>query len=171
VHEIGCDPVSGVDIAESCWEQSWVKDFLRQGHQHIVIQDCSHTALPFDDDTYDFAFCTETIEHLSNPFFMVSEVKRVLKHNGIFVLAFPMPEDNLGYDGGEHAHIYPGFLLQEPFELFMKQLYFKIRHHRKNGSSAWYTFQSYKQRGVVSAFDMGHSNYTEAELFKCLEDF
>ena len=82
-----------------------------------------------------------------------------------------MPEDNLGYGGGEHAHIYPGFLRRDSFERFMKQLYFKQVARVENGSSAWYVFRNYKGDGVVDAFSIVSGNYTEEELFSCLDSF
>lgn len=133
------------------------------------LLDCSHQPLPIDDDSVDFAFCTETIEHLSDPFFMVAHVKRVLKHGAYFTLSFPMPEDNLGYGGGQHAHIYPGFLQRASFEMFMRQMFFTQVARTENGSSAWYVFRNYKGEGVIDAFEIVSGNYDEATLFACLD--
>lgn len=138
---------------------------------NIHLCDVSHDRFVHEHDLYDAAFCTETIEHLSNPYHMVSNVKRGLKHGGYFVLAFPMPEDNLGYGGGKHAHVYPGFLLREPFEHFMRQMFFKQVHRHANGSSAWYIFKNYKGPGVVDVFSMTSQNYDDARIFECLEAY
>lgn len=137
----------------------------------VMPTDVCHDRFISDHDIYDAAFCTETIEHLSNPYFMVSNVKRGLKHGGYFVLSYPMPEDNLGYGGGKHAHVYPGFLLREPFEHFMRQMYFKQVHRHANGSSAWYVFKNYKGPGVTDVFSMTSANYDDERMFDCLRDF
>lgn len=135
--------------------------------------DVSHYQVPIfhNDDQYDAVFCTETIEHLSNPYFMCAQVKRALKPGGVFVLAFPRPEDNLGYGGGKHAHVYPGFLLRDSFELFMRQLFFKQVHRHENGSSAWYVFANYKGYGIVDVFSMTTGNYDDATLFEHLDAY
>lgn len=133
--------------------------------------DSSHDPIPAPDDHFDHAFCTETIEHLSNPYFMCCEIKRVLKHGGTFTLAFPDCLDNLGYSGGEHAHIMPGWLTEENFEIFVRQLYFKVVHKYQNGSSLWWVLKNYKREGVVDVFRMTSGNYTEGDLFGCLEEW
>lgn len=155
----------GVDIALAC------KPVANDFGFYLKILDVSHQPLPHSDDSIDLAFCTETIEHLSNPYHMVCEVKRVLKHEGLFTLAFPMPEDNLGYGGGQHAHVYPGFLMKDSFERFMMQMYFKQVAYRPNGSSAWYVFKNYKGPGIVDVFEVISGNYTEQQLYGCLTDF
>lgn len=165
-----CRLAYGVDIAEACSDSPVVKR-LDPHKKCLWILDVSHTVLPIQDNAVDIAFCTETIEHLSNPFYMFAEVKRVLKHGSLFVLSFPRPEDNLGYGGGEHAHIYPGFLRKEYFAHFCKQMYFKELFRLENGSSGWYILKNFKAEGVTDVFEMASGNYSEERLFKCMEDF
>ncbi len=161
-----------IDICEKCLLEERIQNLLPCANINVLIQDCSHVGYPLiQDSSVDFAFCTETIEHLSNPYFMVANVKRILKHGGWFVLAFPMPEDNLGYDGGEHAHVYPGFLLKESFDRFMLQLYFKQRHRHANGSSAWYIFQNYKGEGMCDTFKVISGSNTEEHFFGAMGNF
>lgn len=45
--------------------------------------------LPFKNNFFDFVFCGELIEHLYDPDFLLSEVKRVLKQGGLFVITTP----------------------------------------------------------------------------------
>ena len=133
--------------------------------------DISHSLARWEEDSLDAVFCTETIEHLSNPYFMCAQVKRALRLGGAFVLAFPQPARNLGYGGGLHAHVMPGFLLKDSFELFMRQLFFKKIHHHENGSSDWYVFANYKGPGVVDVFSMTTGNYDDATLFDPLDAY
>ena len=42
-----------------------------------------------EDSTYDSIVCFEVLEHVQNPFKAVSEVKRVIKKDGIFILSVP----------------------------------------------------------------------------------
>src|SRR3989304_9182858 len=45
--------------------------------------------LPYANETFDFVMCVEVIEHLRNPWLIVSECKRVLKRNGTLVITTP----------------------------------------------------------------------------------
>ncbi|MDX1414532.1 MAG: methyltransferase domain-containing protein [Candidatus Promineifilaceae bacterium] len=46
--------------------------------------------IPFPDNTFDAAVCIQTLEHVNNPFRVISEIGRVLKPGGRFYLAAPM---------------------------------------------------------------------------------
>lgn len=164
---MGCKAVAGIEIAAAAMEH--VRENDPEGKIEIHQLDVSHDLLPFPDDSFDIVACTETIEHLDSPYHMVSEVKRVLTHDGIFLLAFPMPEDNLGYSGGQHAHVYPGFLTQSSFERFMMQLYFRAPSRIPNGSSAWYAYRNYKGEGIVDVFEMIAGNYEEDDLYSVVK--
>lgn len=159
----------GIDIAPQCRKvEMRVPDGCSFESRFL---DVCHEPLPLPDNSVDYAFCTETIEHLANPYHMVAEVKRVLKHNGVFTLAFPMPENNLGYGGGQHAHVYPGFLTRKSFETFMRQMFFAQLGRFTNGASAWYSFANYKGEGIVDVFEVVSGNYDEQELYGLLDDF
>lgn len=46
--------------------------------------------LPVEDSTFDVVLCCEVIEHLElDPMFMMSEINRVLKPNGLLILTTP----------------------------------------------------------------------------------
>jgi SAM-dependent methyltransferase len=60
------------------------------GGPDILTHDISR-GLPFDDASFDFAFCIEVLEHLPNPFGALSEIHRVLKPGGVVVLSVPNP--------------------------------------------------------------------------------
>lgn len=168
--EQGAARVGGVDIADACMTEHGLGPQLIAEHPsttelRLDILDVSHDELGWVDDVFDVAACTETIEHVANPYYMMAEIKRVLKHGGKLVIAFPQPESNLGYGNGKHAHIYPGFLQRDSFELFMKQLYFRMDHRETNGDSVWYVFTNYKGPGMVNVFGMTSGNYDGAKLF------
>ena len=173
--------VCGIDAAQMSLEGTHNRVKAAQVNPHDALcttpllyhMDVSHQFVPWQDSSFDFAFCTETIEHVANPFYMVSNIKRVLKHNGVFVLAFPQPdhENCLGYNSGQHAQVYPGFLRRASFERFMMQLYFKMDFFMQNGASSWYVYRNYKGPGMVDVFKMISGNYTEQQLYGMLEDF
>lgn len=43
-------------------------------------------SLPFKDEEFEYILCTEVLEHLKNPSKAVSEMKRVLKNDGVLIL-------------------------------------------------------------------------------------
>jgi SAM-dependent methyltransferase len=46
--------------------------------------------LPFDNATYDFVFASHVLEHIRNDKQAISEIRRILKPNGIAVLPVPL---------------------------------------------------------------------------------
>lgn len=159
-----CARVSGVDIARAAYD-------AQETTLNLHVLDVSHDPLPLPDDDIHVVSCTETIEHVANPFHMFAEIKRVLVHGGHFLIAFPRPEDNLGYDCGMHAHVYPGFLERASFERFCRQCYFKVLQREENGATAWYLLKNYKGEGVTDVFKVVSGNNTEEGLYGCLTDF
>jgi len=55
---------------------------------NFVIFDATQK-YPFNDNTFDFIFCSSLIEHVENPVKMMREIKRVLKNNGYLYISFP----------------------------------------------------------------------------------
>jgi len=45
--------------------------------------------IPFENNFFDFVFCTETIEHLKKPDYCLKEIKRVLVDNGRIIITMP----------------------------------------------------------------------------------
>lgn len=48
------------------------------------------TKLPFEDGKYDFVFASHVLEHIKNDNIALSEIRRVLKPNGIAILPVPI---------------------------------------------------------------------------------
>ena len=54
------------------------------------IHDISLNGLGFaQSERYDFVICSHVLEHVANPFWLISEVYRVLKRGGVFYVAVP----------------------------------------------------------------------------------
>lgn len=45
--------------------------------------------LPFSENSFDVAICTDSFHHYPNPSTVLSEISRVLEHKGKFILADP----------------------------------------------------------------------------------
>ena len=48
-----------------------------------------NNGLPFGDNLYDLIWCSEVIEHLKQPAYVLSEMRRVLKPGGSLILTTP----------------------------------------------------------------------------------
>ena len=49
----------------------------------------ANQTLPYQDESFDFVWCSEVIEHLENPIFSLSELLRVTRQGGRIVLTTP----------------------------------------------------------------------------------
>lgn len=89
------------------------------------------------NEFFDIVLCFETIEHLTNPYSCLLEIKKILKINqGIIYLSIPEEHTT-------HNTIYPGlFYPKNNFETFLQQMAFEIidyRLHTKCFSQHVYT--------------------------------
>ena len=48
-----------------------------------------NNGLPYENKSFDLVWCSEVLEHLRDPQFIVSEIRRVLKENGMLILTTP----------------------------------------------------------------------------------
>lgn len=80
---LGVDEIWGVDIAEEA---------IKSAKQSGVLGSCvniDEEPLPFADNFFDGVFCGHIIEHVFDPDHLLDEIHRVLKPEGICVLATP----------------------------------------------------------------------------------
>lgn len=57
---------------------------------HVLIHDISG-GLPFPDESFDYAFIIEVLEHVPNPYDTLGAIRRVLRPNGVLILSVPNP--------------------------------------------------------------------------------
>ena len=81
--------------------------------------DASTRGLPFSDGEFDHVVSLETFEHLMNPYFVLQEVRRVLKPGGRFVCSIPNPLTG-------HPYLYPGLFEYWNYRRFLEQSGFSI---------------------------------------------
>jgi SAM-dependent methyltransferase len=58
------------------------------GADHIMDL-CVDNSEIVNNETFDIIICTEVLEHVNNPFFVVNELKRMLKTEGIVAISTP----------------------------------------------------------------------------------
>ena len=79
---------------EPCFRELFSKRFGRYESADLNMPDVDHNVdllqLPFPDATYDFVFASHVLEHIREDEKAISELRRVLKPNGIAVLPVPV---------------------------------------------------------------------------------
>lgn len=78
---------------------------------------------------FDVVMCFETLEHLTNPYVCLLEIKKMLKPNGFLLISIP-------HEATTHNTIYPGLMYPvENFVTFLKQMAFEVVHMRYHNKS------------------------------------
>lgn len=102
------------------------KNYYGYDGAEIINPPFNYTQIDLDNfktdkfNFFDAALCFETIEHLTNPYACLCEIKKILKPDGILYLSIP-------HEQTTHNTIYPGLLYpKDNFIIFLKQLAFEI---------------------------------------------
>jgi SAM-dependent methyltransferase len=98
---------------EKCFRQMFSGRFARYETADLFMDGVDHKvdirSLPFADATYDVVFCSHVLEHIREDMTAVSEIRRVLRPNGIAVLPVPIVcEKTVEYPGAnpyEAGHV------------------------------------------------------------------
>jgi len=82
-----------------CRDGYWSEKFKKRGFETVSIDiessypTClisdANKKFPFMENSFDLIWCSEVIEHLDDPFFSVSEMRRTLRHGGRLILTTP----------------------------------------------------------------------------------
>ncbi|MBI3599652.1 MAG: class I SAM-dependent methyltransferase [Nitrospinae bacterium] len=121
VLDIGCGEGTLVRMLAERGYESYGVDASLSGIEHakkkniperIFLSDIETEGVPFPDYLFDCVCCFETIEHLTNPYRAMSEIKRVLKPSGKLLVSIPNPM--IG-----HPLIYPGLFTKRYFKEFL----------------------------------------------------
>ena len=93
--DIGCGEGTFLDLAQkNGWEISGteVSEYAARYASDLLKVDIFNGDLPaagFEENTFDVVTMWHVLEHVENPMGYLSEIKRVLKPEGLFVLAVP----------------------------------------------------------------------------------
>ena len=55
----------------------------------LSLGNLENTSFPFDDNTFDYVFTKSVIEHVKNWEHFLSEIRRILKPNGVIIVMTP----------------------------------------------------------------------------------
>lgn len=79
---------------ESFFREFFSTRFGKYETADLQMNDVDHQVdvqeLPFEDQTYDFVFASHVLEHIPDDRKAISEIRRILKPNGIAVLPVPL---------------------------------------------------------------------------------
>jgi len=92
---LGCN-VIGIDLQNEFYPVAKTYADLRIGNA---------MAIDLPDDSIDLIYSYHALEHISDPFKALSEMSRVLKHNGGFWIGTPNRERIIGYIGAKEGSI------------------------------------------------------------------
>lgn len=76
-------PVIGVDVSKKMLEYAYKKGRISK----MLVEDCEHTSLK--NNSISILILAEALEHMNNPKIVLSEIYRVLKKKGIFIVSVP----------------------------------------------------------------------------------
>lgn len=78
--------LTGIDASEHALESALAKGF----DQVLLCDDFSRLPLNVEDRSFDFVLNKDVMEHLLDPDFLLSEIERVLRPKGLFLLHIPV---------------------------------------------------------------------------------
>ena len=96
-HAKGFEPtVVGADI--SAYQVSYMAERMRrEGIPRVIAVTGNGEYLPFADESFDLVTCSEVIEHIQNPRRALTEMRRVLKPDGMLLLSTPSMSAQKGW--------------------------------------------------------------------------
>jgi ubiquinone/menaquinone biosynthesis C-methylase UbiE len=84
----------GIDISFEALQNAKINAFNSFDFVLCSVQ----KGIPFEDNSFDVITCMDVIEHLENPEFVLSEMRRVLKPGGRFLFHIPVTDIFLSSD-------------------------------------------------------------------------
>lgn len=73
--------VTGVDVYKNAI------DFARSKYPNLEFIVADALRLPFKDESFNLVVCAETLEHVTDPRKVLSEIKRILKKDGVVIIS------------------------------------------------------------------------------------
>lgn len=97
VLDVGCDQGTLVYAFRELGVESYGVDFFEHSrscsHQsvkpYLSLADVDFEPLPFDEESFNLVTCCQVLQHLQRPGYLISEIWRVLKPDGIAYITIP----------------------------------------------------------------------------------
>jgi len=157
--------VFGVDAGRDIVESA-----RQAGLGPVFHVDVSEENLPFDENAFDAVYCYETFEHLTNPYRLFVEVRRVLKPCGRLFFSVPSQEATMGYGPSRHAFVYPGLLEKKNLERFFLQMHFSVEHFEEDAPALivhrHYILANRKGEGLRDIMDVIIGDHSVVDLYR-----
>jgi ubiquinone/menaquinone biosynthesis C-methylase UbiE len=116
---------------EKFFRDLFARQFVQYETADLNMEGVDHNVdlqtLPFGDATYDVVFASHVLEHIPDDLKAISEIRRILKPNGIAVLPVPLVgEKTIEYPApnpNESGHVRaPGFDYFERYERYFARI-------------------------------------------------
>jgi ubiquinone/menaquinone biosynthesis C-methylase UbiE len=88
--------VVGIDIKDEF-------EFDAEAAKYCTLMEADATKMPFENNTFDFVYSFHALEHINKPTVAVSEIKRVLKHEGLVWIGTPNRSRWIGSIGSKRG--------------------------------------------------------------------
>lgn len=127
--------VSGIELSE--YASSRARDFYKLPVKTGALKDAA-----FPDKDFDIVTMWDVIEHLDDPAGDLKEVRRIMKDDGLLVLATGDSGSFIARISGRHWHLYNpdqhlSYFSEDTIRLLLKRAGFKILKLKRSGS--WFT--------------------------------
>jgi len=140
--DLGCGLVS---VLEKCGKPLLYCDPLIDEYKKIeelpdtYVQQLDSDSIPFDDNSFDWVFCVNVIDHTPDPEALIEEIKRVLKPGGILYF-------QVMFDPALYAPHYKIWRMPEVERyITLKLIDGEVMYHNEWSKSAyWGTFENNK---------------------------
>ena len=138
------DVVTGIDLDEQAVE--YAQNSNNAGNINYYVLKKNYKKLPFDDSTFDTVISFQVIEHVEDMEQYLSEIKRVLKPKGNFILTTPNARVRLyPYQNPWNHHHITEFnqrelilLIKEYFRINqLKGIHFSPKYQKKEMKRVW----------------------------------